>query len=75
VRTTIKDANAEELFPASATVENILSVYFFNFTFVSFRTPLLHTRRVANTLLSDVEIHLCHLNRLLLWLTFAGSDI
>jgi hypothetical protein len=75
VGTTIKGANGEESFPVSATVENILSVHFFSFTFVSFRTPLLHKQRVADTFLSDVEMHLCHFNRLLLLLAFAGGNI
>jgi hypothetical protein len=75
VGTIIKWENAEEPLAASSTVENILSVHFFNFTLVSFRTPLLHTRRVADTFLSDIEIHSCHLNRLLLPLTFASGNI
>jgi hypothetical protein len=75
VGTTIKGANAEEFFPATATVENILWVRFFNFMFVSFLTPLLHTRGVADRFPSDVEIYSCHLNRLLLQLTFNGGNI
>jgi hypothetical protein len=71
----IKGANAEESLPVSATVENILLVHFFDFTFISFRTPLLHTRRVADTFLSDIEIHSCHLDRRLSLLTFAGGNI
>jgi hypothetical protein len=68
--TMINRTNAEEFFPACVTVENILSVRFFNF-----RTPLLHTRRVAATFLSDIEIHSCHLDRRLSLLTFAGGNI
>jgi hypothetical protein len=55
--------NAAEFFPAFVTAKNILSVRFSNFTLVSFRTPLRHTRCVADTLLSDIEIHSCHLDR------------
>jgi hypothetical protein len=70
---TINETNAEESFPAYVTVENTLSVRFFNCIFVSFQKPLLHTRR--DTFLSEIEIHSCHLDRPLSLLTFAGGAI
>jgi hypothetical protein len=61
--TKVNETNREEFFPGHVIFKSILSVRFFNFRFASFRTPLLHTRRVVDAFLSDIEIHWCHFDR------------